>query len=541
MFFATVTFALGILRMASRGVLVQQINALDRLPSVTAVCIDKTGTLTTSELEVTCVVPCCGEPEAAGSGHLLAAFAAATSEPNATVAALARLDDVAGITPLDELPFRSELKMSAVRFAEHGVVRTLLFGGFDVLAHRLSPEECERVETIFEREQLAGLRTLLLLELTELEGPLSVETVAHARHTPLCIVAMSDRIRDDAAVTLDRLAGEGVDVKILSGDAPDSVAAVMGAIGWRVTEDQVIAGDAFHAMSAEARARAALADRIFARLTPEQKREIVRALRDAGTHVAMIGDGMNDLIALKEADVGITMGEGIGSGDIILIERRFDLIRECIAEGSRVIGTVVAVARLFLVKTLVIAAMSALTWSGLVLSPLTPRRGSLVSLLGVALPSYLVAAVFVGETGAHRVRERIVGFVLLSSVVIVLAGIVGGHLFAAVPGATPDGVAAGVMVTLVLVSVASALSAVIFDDRARRRTYLLVMALLLVLYLPLVATDVDAGPIGWVRTFYEIDPVPGVLWAPVALVIAVASVLLVTVQWLRHRREAAGR
>lgn len=541
MFFATITFVLAMHRMAGRGALVQQINALDRLPMVDTVCIDKTGTLTTGELVVERVVPFGGRGDRDACEKLLGGFAAATAEPNATVRALERFIPAEECELLDELPFRSALKSSAVRYRSAGVVRTLLLGGFDVLLGTLDDADRAEAQRLFELEGLRGERTLLLAALDGADGPLTVESIAGMPRRPLCIVGMTDHVRDAARASLDQLRDRGVDVKILSGDAPDSVAAVLRSVGWSAEPEMILLGEELHAMPEPERAEAVRSHSIFARLTPEQKLEILRGLREKGAHTAMIGDGVNDIAALKEADVGIAMGEGSAASrqisDVVLLGDGFGVLGEIVEEGTRVINTVIAVGRLFLVKTLLVVTLSVLPWFGAFAYPLTPRRGALLSVLGVALPSYFVAAISRNKTRVIGLRRQLVPFILLSSVVLVAAALAAERLGDSIAGMHRGAIQSGMMATLAVLVVVNFLCAVVFDDRPNLRAYLLLAGGLLLLYAPLLLTTLDVVPFGWLRAFYEIDPLPVALRPGLALLTAAFALLLLLLHWLRHRWE----
>lgn len=546
MFFATITFAVGIYRIARHGALVQRINALDSLPGLGAVCIDKTGTLTRNALHVAAVVPFAGEPDRARCQGLLGAFSELTSEPNATSRALECFTPSECCRLVDELPFRSELKMSAVRLVADDGDHVLLLGGYDVLLARLGPEDRARAEALFTEHHLPGYRTLLFVELEGMEGILAPESIDCCNARPLCIVAMTDEVRPEARAAIRMLEEQGVDVKILSGDSADAVAAAMRGVGRRTSSDRIVTGDQIEGLPPERLAELVGSTTAFARLTPEQKHEILRGLRLRGLRTGMIGDGVNDLPAMKEADVSIAMGAGSTVArevaSIVLLENSFGTIRETIDEGNRIINTVICVARLFLVKTVVVLVLSLLPWFTAMVYPLTPRRGALMSVLGVGLPSYLVATFNRNAAPVIGFRRQVFPFVAISSLVMILGTVAAGWCVERL-GAGELEIGAAMMAALSLLAVANYLAALVFEDPEGRSRYLRFSAVLLVLYLPFILSAIDIGPFGWLRAFYEIDPVPYRLWSALAPEIVIAIGALFGLHAIRARRERgeAGR
>ncbi|OBG42160.1 magnesium-transporting ATPase [Mycobacterium alsense] len=334
----SVAFAVGVVRLGQRQCLVQELPAIEGLARVDVVCADKTGTLTESGMRVSGIEELAAQPEAVTDA--LAALAAADARPNASMQAIAEtFDRPPGWIPTATAPFKSATKWSGVSFRDHG---DWVIGAPDVLLDPAS-EAAERAERIGAQ----GLRVLLLGR---------AETAvdhrdAPGRVTPVALVLLEQKVRPDARATLDYFAAQDVSVKVISGDNAVSVGAVAGKLG--------LHGDAMDARRLPADP-AELADALerattFGRVRPDQKRAIVRALQSRGHSVAMTGDGVNDVLALKDADIGVAMGAGSPASravaQIVLLDNRFATLPYVVGEGRRVIGNIERVATLFLTKT----------------------------------------------------------------------------------------------------------------------------------------------------------------------------------------------
>lgn len=335
----SVAFAVGVIRLGQRRCLVQELPAIEGLARVDVVCADKTGTLTETGMRVAGVE----ELEPAQRNPVddaLAALAAADPRPNASMQAIAETyrrppDWIATATA----PFKSATKWSGVSYPDHG---NWVIGAPDVLLDPASAaaEQAERIGA-------QGLRVLLVGT-----GDVAVDHPdAPGRVTPVALVVLEQRVRPDAAQTLDYFAEQGVSVKVISGDNAVSVAAVADRLGLR--------GETMDARRLPSEP-AQLADVLdtyttFGRVRPDQKRAMVHALQSLGHTVAMTGDGVNDVLALKDADIGVAMGAGSPASravaQIVLLDNRFATLPYVVGEGRRVIGNIERVANLFLTKT----------------------------------------------------------------------------------------------------------------------------------------------------------------------------------------------
>ncbi|MCG5431110.1 HAD-IC family P-type ATPase [Mycobacterium sp. MYCO198283] len=333
----SIAFAVGVVRLGRRQCLVQELPAIEGLARVDVVCADKTGTLTETGLRVC-------ELRALDAGYdataALAAMAAADDRPNASMAAIADACGPApGWTPTATAPFKSATKWSGVTFDGHG---SWVLGAPDVLLDPASPAAAQ-AEAIGAR----GLRVLLLGR-----SDLPVDAPgAPGAVTPVALVVLEQKVRPDARDTLDYFASQQVSVKVISGDNAVSVAAVAATLGLRgdpMDARRLPDGDAAFADTLESAT-------VFGRVRPDQKRSMVHALQSRGHTVAMTGDGVNDVLALKDADIGVAMGSGSSASravaQIVLLDNRFATLPYVVGEGRRVIGNIERVSTLFLTKT----------------------------------------------------------------------------------------------------------------------------------------------------------------------------------------------
>ena len=383
----SVAFAVGVVRLGRVNVLVQELPAVEGLARVDVLCLDKTGTLTEGAIVVQSVETI--GAEGAQVEEALGAFAAADPSPNATALALREAFPVpAGWQADGAVPFASVRKWSAVHFAEQG---SWFLGAPDVLlpiAHADDVELDGRVRARVEEQAQAGRRVVLLASSPQAlngEGPPS-------DLNPKALVLLEDKIRLDAADTLAYFSAQGVTIKVISGDHPATVGAVARRCGI-ADEDPV---DARTLPEDPGRLGVALeASTVFGRVTPHQKRAMVKALQDRGHVVAMTGDGVNDVLALKDADIGIAMGAGSSAtravAQLVLLDNSFATLPGAVAEGRRVINNLERVANLFVTKTVYSMMIAIAVGITVVPFPFLPRHLTLVGALTIGIPSFFLA------------------------------------------------------------------------------------------------------------------------------------------------------
>ncbi|GAB3278935.1 cation-translocating P-type ATPase [Sinomonas notoginsengisoli] len=430
----TIAFAVGVVRLGRRHCLVNELPAIEGLARVDVVCADKTGTLTENAMELAEVRELThdGDPGlkrrgAASAGRApaaqaLAALAAADKRPNASMQAILDVfPDSPGWSVAENLPFSSARKYGGVAFESHGV---WLLGAPDVLLPEGSPARAEA-----EQSGAHGLRVLLLASAESL--PLAapgtqagsdspgrpggvVPQVPHLR--PAALVMLEQKVRDDVRPTLDYFAAQKVTVKVISGDNAASVGAVAGALAIPGAGDPVDA----RTLPEDGEALAeALEDRtVFGRVSPAQKRGMVRALQSQGHTVAMTGDGVNDVLALKDADIGVAMGAGSPAAravaQIVLLDNKFATLPYVVGEGRRVIGNIERVANLFLTKTVysvllaLMVGVPGLIGLDAIPYPFLPRHVTITGWFTIGLPAFILSL----APNHDRARPGFVGRVM---------------------------------------------------------------------------------------------------------------------------------
>lgn len=400
------SLALAVIRLGRRKVLVQQLPAVEMLARTDVICLDKTGTLTQPESRVERV-----EPLSAGADwkEALASIGRADPRPNASIRAIAAA--FAGQTGWlleSRVPFSSGRKWSAFEFTGRG---WWVLGAPDVLVARA--EQNHSLESRVVRMTSAGERVLLLARAEEAEAKRGLRGLE-----PVALVVLAEEIKRDAAGTLAQLIAQGVAVKLISGDHPSTVARVASRVG--LQSSAAIDGRDLPESESEL-AKLAESASVFGRVSPDQKRRLIRALQAGGHTVAMVGDGVNDVLALKEADLGIAMGGGSGAARavaaVVLIDGSFAGVPAVLAEGRRVIGNVERLASLFFTKT-VYAFLLALSVSVAVVPfPFLPRQLTLISAFTIGIPSVFLALAPSFERSPGNFLRRVMRFAVPSGLV----------------------------------------------------------------------------------------------------------------------------
>jgi cation-transporting ATPase E len=397
----SVAFAVGVVRLAQRRTLVQELAAIEVLARVDMLCLDKTGTITEGALDVAEVRVLDG-----GSRehvvHALGAFAASDPNPNATQLALRERygDGGPAWSVVGRVPFSSARKWSATTFAGQG---SWIFGApemvvGDALAGPLGDE--------VGREADLGRRVLVF---AHTPAPLDGDALPPGI-TPVALVLLEDRIRPDAHDTLDYFARQDVTLKVISGDNPRTVGAVAARAGLEGADrllDARSLPDDEHALADTLEATT-----VFGRVSPHQKRAMVKALQSRGHTVAMTGDGVNDVLALKDSDCGIAMASGSEAtravAQLVLLDSSFAGLPKVVSEGRRVINNIRRVASLFLVKTTYSFVLALATGVLTFPYPFRPRHLTLISSLTIGIPAFFLAL----APNDERVRKGFLGRVL---------------------------------------------------------------------------------------------------------------------------------
>ena len=393
----SLAFAVGVVRLARQNVLVQELPAIEGLARVDVVCADKTGTLTEKGMRFGELEPV-DDTTADRLREVVAQVAAADPRPNASIQALAQEMPLSGDewTVTAQAPFTSAKKWSGVSFEGQG---DWVIGAPDVLAG--DSEVASRAEQIGS----TGRRVLLLGRSDRLVD----DEAAPGTVTPVALLVLEQKVRPEARDTLQYFADQDVTVKVISGDNAVSVGAVTRSLG--VAADSVM--DA-RTLPSDPDAFADDVERmnVFGRVTPQQKREMVSALQARGHTVAMTGDGVNDVLAIKDSDLGVAMGTGAAAtrsvAQLVLLDDSFATLPHVVAEGRRVIGNIERVANFFLTKTLysVLLALLVVIWR--LPFPFVPIHISLVGWFTIGIPASILAL----APNAERARPGFLGRVM---------------------------------------------------------------------------------------------------------------------------------
>jgi cation-transporting ATPase E len=377
----SLSFMAGIVALARRNALAKQLSTVEVLARVDVLCLDKTGTITTGEIAFAAAHPADGRSDDEVHEGLVA-LAASDRDPNASMAAIVAAVGTDTSFTLEHVePFDSERKWSAASFVDRG---WFYLGAPDFL---LAVDDPAR--DLVERLSTGGKR--LLAVMTSPDGPDGDRLPDRVR--PLAIIELEDEIRPDASEILAYFADQDVTLKVISGDNPETVAAIAERAGLDVVGGPVDARE----LPTDLDELAAVMDAatIFGRVKPQQKQAMVRALQSRGHVVAMTGDGVNDVLALKDADLGISMGSGSEAtkavADLVLTDNAFSSLPTVVNEGRKVINNIERVSNLFITKA---SYAVLLTFAiGLLNSPFPflPRQLTLVGTFGIGVPGFFLA------------------------------------------------------------------------------------------------------------------------------------------------------
>jgi len=424
-FMVILAYAMGALRIVQRGALVQQSNAVESLSNVTVLCTDKTGTLTANKINYHDVYGV--GIEAAQLKPLLGTFARSASATNKTSEAL-----IAGLEgdkrePVDEVPFSSALKWSALAFDDDAMRGVYVLGALAMLGDHLeiSPDVVAQIEQWSDE----GLRVLVFAHNPDV---ITLHSVGGKPELPalilLGVVSLSDELRPYLKETVAGFSANGIALKVISGDNPQTVAALARQAGFE-GDLKYVSGTDLAKMDDSQFAQVATETTVFGRITPDQKEHLVDILQQQGHYVAMIGDGVNDVLSLKKANLGIAMESGSaatrGVADMILIGDSFNALPAAFSEGQRIVNGMKDILRLFLTRVTYAAILIiAIDLIGLGF-PFIPKQNSLLVGIGVGLPT-LGLAVWArpGPVPKHGMLREIARFVVPAALSISFFGVI---------------------------------------------------------------------------------------------------------------------
>ncbi len=541
-------YALGAVRIARQGALVQQSNAIESLSHVNTLCLDKTGTLTTNRLKVQTLLPIHSTEQVLRGD--LGDFAASLVSRNKTTAAIVEACPGTARPVRESVPFSSRYRWSGLALDSGvyvlGAPETIL----PVLA--LPHDDFPSIEE-WTRQ---GLRVLVFAcgSNSETLRNAAGEPQLPAVLDPLGLIILADELRPETRATIEDFRRSGVELKIISGDNQETVAALARQAGFD-PQAQAVSGIELAQMNPEEMSRVVASGSFFGRVAPQQKEQMVQLLRSQGKYVAMIGDGVNDVLALKQADLAIAMQGGSQAAravaDIILLEDSFAVLPQVVREGQRILNGMQDIFKLFLTRILYVALLilASLAAGGF---PLAPKHSSILALLTVGIPTIALAAwAEPGTTQRTNVARRISHFILPASLTLGLMGLAiyvaslfipailsGGFAIESSLEPDPGGVRVNLAQTvLASFSIFCGLFLILFAAppspmwangnqlRGDRRPAFLTLGLLF-LYALILATPA-------LRSFFELAALP---WYIVMLLFGVSVLWALLIRWLWRTR-----
>lgn len=522
----SVTFAVAAVRLARRNTLVQQMSATESLASVDTICVDKTGTLTAGELRLTGVEYADGVDPKSGAAAL-GRFAASAGDRNKTLETIAQKFPGKAGTVRGEVPFSSEWKWSGLSLDGAGGA-TYMLGAPDILAESGALTLPPGLAAKLEDETSAGRRVVAFGQTSEAlpDDPAAGKA---PKMQPLALVVLEETLRPDAAETLAYMREEEVDLKLISGDAAATVTAVAFAVG--VPRDAGVVEGPDLPEDPDELAKVAQANTIFCRIKPEQKKALVGALVAAGRYVAMIGDGVNDVPALKRARMAVAMGSGAqvtkGVADVVLLKDQFSRLPEAVGEGRRIARNIHRLGRLYLTKSVYAAALILLVAVPGFAFPFLPRHLTIAALLTIGIPSFVLALLpSDGPLYRGRLLRALAAFAVPAGLGTALGSILSFFLVDTVAGASLEAGRTAATTTLIVLGLAF----VLLLERGPGREHIAIQGYMLVMVISLASVFALILGIGPVRDFFDMVLLSSTQWF-LALFSAAIGLIIASLMW----------
>ncbi|MBN1633198.1 MAG: HAD-IC family P-type ATPase [Ignavibacteria bacterium] len=534
---ASVTYALGVYRISKIGAIIQKLNAVESFSNVQVVCMDKTGTLTQNKLRVAKLTSYGDTYTADELQILIGTFAHSSIENNATSKALEEYPASGSFEKIDELPFSSSTKFSAIQFRYKNEEKIFILGAYDILEESTDGDSKTVLSKLFEENKLDIYRNLLfgiakdekdVNGLKSKSGNFSIE--------PLCIISISDTIRDDVYDAIKLFKNNGITFKILSGDSSSSIKAIMREIGWDASQDKFISGKEFDNIPDSEIEKVINEKEVFSRLMPEHKLKIIKTLKSQKIYTAMIGDGVNDLPAIKESDMGIAMEEGSAItkevADIVLLKNKFSLLPQIFDEGNKIVNSVSSVSKLFLTKNFIVIYLTILSYITFIY-PLTPRRVSLLNIFAIGLPALIITLKNVNTGKVKKLLPDVLSYILISAAIITGMSYL-GYFIMDIAGTTDTGLKYFTMMSVLVIMSVFNFIIVSRYTLAKRFIFYLYGGGLILFFFLLTAINFDFGMFDLIKVFYEINTI-GLLELILVIIISTAGFLLM--RYINKQRE----
>ncbi len=384
----TLTYMIAAVRMADSGALLQNSSSVESMSHVDTVCMDKTGTITTNNLVFDGVEYL--TPDREGTDRLVREFVSTTGSRNRTVVAIESRFGTGSYELDDEVQFSSDRKFSAVRVRNGDSYDTVVLGAWSFLKDRTGNGEGveEKLSAISSR----GLRSVVVF--SGGSAPLHRgEEISLPDLEAVAIISISDEVRPDCKEILQEFSENGIDIKIISGDDPETVDAIF-KIAEIPGERKIVSGDALSSMSAEEYEKTVIETNIFGRMRPEQKERVIETLRKKDRYVAMVGDGINDVRSIKKAQVGVAVQSGSGAArnvaDIVLMNDNFMALPKAIVEGKRTVSGMRDILKLYLMRNFTLAFLVLILLLIFNKTPLLPVQNAAYAFLTVSASAFLL-------------------------------------------------------------------------------------------------------------------------------------------------------
>lgn len=417
----TLTYMIAAVRMADTGVLLQRSNSVESMSHVDTVCMDKTGTITSNRLLFKNIEYKIDEDRAK---ELIRLFAGATGSRNRTVEVLDEKFGSDKSELIEEIQFSSERKYSAIRVKKDGVEHSIYVGAWNVLKGHVKDQL--DVSEIISSMSKQGLRSIVICEgsgkLFDGEEPIIQDDMEI-----LCVISIADEIRPDCRETMEIFMQNNIDIKVISGDDPETVEALFN-IADIPGERRIMSGDDLDSLRGQERTDAILSTNIFGRMKPDHKESIIDTLRMNNRYVAMVGDGVNDVKAIKSAQVGISLESGSGAtrgaADMVLINDNFSALPKALTEGRRTVTGMRDILKIYLTRNFALVVFIIFTMLLVRNAPLQPIQNTLYALMTVSIAAFLMTLWAKPEVNKDRVLPEVIRFAVPTSIMIGIFGLI---------------------------------------------------------------------------------------------------------------------
>ena len=518
----TVAFAVGALRVSRMGAIVQDNTAVEALNYLDTICLDKTGTITANRLQVDDVRWAPGGRSLAG---WLGAFALSTSANNKTAEALstAFAPQTNGAQLVEDEPFNSERRWSAARLRLDHEERVFVLGAPERLLRSADGQDGQTSSQLmseYERAAQSGLRGVVFAEAAAMPDPES-DTLPPLRAVSLVTVA--DELRPEIADAFRMMDEIGIEPKIISGDNPATVAALVQQLGIRL-QGGLITGSALQRLTEDELADAVEENSVFGRIAPQQKEQIVAALQDNGHYVAMVGDGANDVRALRQADVGVAMESGAntakGVASIVLRNDSFEALVKGSAIAQSVLGNASQLSKLFVTKSfyafliIFISNMMGLEF------PFLPRHGSLTALFTLGVPAVFITLTRPPRSAGRDFLSSTMRFAIPASLALAVSAVAVHLLTEGILGRPVEDARTLVSTTIGIVGLAYMVEVIGYQGATRDN--LMRPALVTFFGVALLGVFILTLYTPPLRDFFDFSPLSAAEWAIVIVAVAAA-------------------